>query len=470
MRLVVHDPFSDLHFCGSGLDDGVVSRLDVTMWSVIAFLITTPLRLLLPVLIAAAAYAIHAPPSLVRLALLAWTLVEIAFYGAFRVMLHRSQARRAPPPCSAAERQALFDRILAAEGNLSFLNDWFSPHRLENIGRDDLLRWLAWAYFDRRLDEVDVEQRRHLESMSEAVQAARGVRLAPGPAAGEPGVRQLLLGLDPVAALHRPLIYYAATTLMQAASDCVLIRACGFRRWCGGQHFVRRGAPGERAVVFVHGVGMGLATYLPFILKLAAQTPLSTPIVLLGLGHVSMRLHLEDVPTLDAIAAAAGDILADIGAPSAVWVGHSLGTFVVAAALRLRRDLVASTLLIDPVCLLLWHSDLIRNFCYSKAPSTPMQTIQSYHILGELWIAHYFRRHFCWRDAALFVDDLPPRARVFVARLDDIYHPERIIDHCRAAAVQVDVFERCGHGGWLVNADATRSVLEAIGELQGTLR
>jgi len=62
----------------------------------------------------------------------------------------------------------------------------------------------------------------------------------------------------------------------------------------------------------------------------------------------------------------------------------------------------------------------------------------------------------------MFTDDMPTNSLVFIARQDDIYHPERIIQHCKFSGIAVVVFEDFGHGGWILDRTATRSILDAV--------
>lgn len=109
-----------------------------------------------------------------------------------------------------------------------------------------------------------------------------------------------LLPVDPVPALHRPLLAYLLAGALDMSSD-LFIACCGFRRLRVGamSFWVRRAEPlspsasarkqqreeEEPPLVFVHGVGLGLVTYLPFL----AVPPLASPHT--GAAGAAARVH-----------------------------------------------------------------------------------------------------------------------------------------------------------------------------------
>jgi pimeloyl-ACP methyl ester carboxylesterase len=226
-----------------------------------------------------------------------------------------------------------------------------------------------------------------------------------------------LLPVDPVPALHRPLLVYLLAGLLDMGSDCV-IRCLGFRRLrVGGMSFwVRRGQPPppspprggggarqqpppqEPPIVFVHGVGLGLVTYLPFLRGLFAMSR-HRAVVLLELPHVSMKLGIDRFPGIQLIADLTEQALQQLELPAALWVCHSLGTFVFAGINRLKPHLIDSVVLIDPVCFMLWEATTMNNFCYCD-PVTPMEIVQQYHVCRELLISWYF--HYLHTQPSIF--------------------------------------------------------------------
>ena len=99
----------------------------------------------------------------------------------------------------------------------------------------------------------------------------------------------------------------------------------GFRRRRAEKHmhyYIREptDATDEAPLVFVHGVGMGLATYISFILALVRSVGSVRRILLIELPHVSMKLGREDVPSMDTVLQTAAAIFKQHGLAPALWV------------------------------------------------------------------------------------------------------------------------------------------------------
>ena len=358
----------------------------------------------------------------------------------------------------------------------SFLREWFSVPHLSHVSRMDLKMWLAWAVFDRQFEEiVSPAAMSELEAMIADGERELGITV-PLTVSGEvvrpPAMR---LNVDRVKADHRPLVYYIATGIMGFAGDAFLY-FLGFRRERIGPVFfwvrlasASRHSTGEFAIdedtplVFVHGVGMGLATYIPLLLKLSGpvRRPVNRTIILIELPHVSMKFNVDVVPRMDAIAECTAIIMNryNIHTP-ALWMAHSLGTFVFAAVQRLQPHLVAGVILVDPVCFLLWEPDLLRNFCYLN-PETPMQIIQQYHISRELTISSYFHRHFWWHECVQFAKNMPKHSLVFISENDVIYNTERVKRYLEKNGIPLKVMKGMSHGGWLMDRQATAMLADA---------
>jgi pimeloyl-ACP methyl ester carboxylesterase len=297
--------------------------------------------------------------------------------------------------------------------------------------------------------------------------------------------RLQMLPLDPVPALHRPLCVYLLASLLDLGSDC-FIWSCGFRRHRVGcmSFWVRRGDPPppwrgaeggagrwrkqtaskpEPPLVFVHGVGLGLVTYLPFLRGLFGISRHRT-VVLLELPHVSMKLGIDRFPTIQAIADYTEQAMHQLRLPAALWVCHSLGTFVFAGINRLKPHLIDACVLIDPVCFMLWEATTMKNFCYC-APRSPLEIVQQYHVCRELLISWYFQRHFYFSDAVLLREDVPTRALVVISQADNIYDTSRVIQYLRRGGVRLQLFPDTPHGGWLLSAAQTSSILHAVATL-----
>lgn len=169
-----------------------------------------------------------------------------------------------------------------------------------------------------------------------AIEAAAGHALAPRQLGEEPK-RVMRHTLDPIKYKHRPLLVYLATHgLINEALGYFLLRVLlGFRRH-RADHIIywhRPGAPSAAAVaatqqpplVFVHGIGLGLAMYYHFLTLLPRRRG---DIFLVELPHASLKL-CEFVPSAPMAVASLRRMLAAHGHARAVFAAHSLGTVYV---------------------------------------------------------------------------------------------------------------------------------------------
>jgi hypothetical protein len=93
------------------------------------------------------------------------------------------------------------------------------------VGREKLTAWAAWAFFGLPVHEVQASSSAAAELNSTVQEIIDSVALR-GDLVGATGTKEdvqvLRLNLDSVKALHRPLVYYAATAAMEgAAAACM---------------------------------------------------------------------------------------------------------------------------------------------------------------------------------------------------------------------------------------------------------
>jgi hypothetical protein len=206
-------------------------------------------------------------------------------------------------------------------------------------------------------------------------------------------------------------------------------------------------------------VGIGLSTYLPLLLQIASRA--KRTLVLIELPHVSMKLNVDVIPRMEVIAECAAVLFQQENLPPALWVAHSLGTFVFAVVRRLQTQLVAGVVLLDPVCFLLWEPDLLKNFCYCT-PETPMQIIQNYHVCQELSISYYFHRHFFWHECVQFANDMPAKSLVYISECDNIYNTKRVLPYLSSSNVSTEVLAGHPHGGWMGDPTAMTRIIDSL--------
>ena len=83
------------------------------------------------------------------------------------------------------------------------------------------------------------------------------------------------------------------------------------------------------------------------------------------------------------------------GIATATFVGHSLGSVYLSWVAKLRPNLVASFVFIDPIVFLLHHHKVAHSFLYKK-PLSVLEVVENYFVKSEQRIVSYFHREFFW--------------------------------------------------------------------------
>ena len=82
----------------------------------------------------------------------------------------------------------------------------------------------------------------------------------------------------------------------------------------------------------------------------------------------------------------------------------------------------------------------------------------------ELYISHYFKRHFCWYESVLFPSDIPESvpAVVFVSTADSIVNAGRLTVYLRSHSVTTHEFKNGIHGGWLLAPSEQARIVDLL--------
>ncbi|KAI8070324.1 Alpha/Beta hydrolase protein [Gongronella butleri] len=283
------------------------------------------------------------------------------------------------------------------------------------------------------------------------------------------------LNLDPVLSVHRPLaVYvsiYVATTLFNTV----------FMKWVwqfkpygapsllwGGPVLQLHRSNSKTPIVFIHGIGAGLMCYLELIWHM---TRMDRPFFCIELPFVSMHM-VDDVPDADTMVDAIHDMLHHHGFHQAVFVGHSLGTAVASWIMSRKPDIIAGSVLIDPICFLLHYPHVAFNFIY-RAPKQWMDYIMLYVASRELYISHYISRHFQWFQCIFFADRLNKdmtlnhqsplkRATVYISMKDSLVPSALVAKYLNRERVDCRTMPDLPHAGFLVNWTWRKRILQQI--------
>ncbi|CAO3571857.1 unnamed protein product [Mortierella alpina] len=457
-----------------------------------------------------------------------WMAAEVLFYLHFWTRLGQAQEvdRVAKGPRNSQERRELFQRCLETiakgDGAKKWVETWFdtgrteAPAKFEQVGRSNMMIWLAWAFWAAPIEEVfeSAADMMELNRMVDAIEGSKGVKFAEG---FNPDVDCIRLAFDPVVASHRPLIYYILLWTANVLAGMVFV-VLGFTRYEGTvdqTHTFEQGrkhnAPANQPtvdpstdlaywyrspinpdnkvpLVFIHGIGVGLVQYIHWVVAL---TTISRPIIMIEVPYVSNNLLKRDCMTPDETYLAIERILKFHDYPKATFMGHSLGTMLCAAVCRASpasspKSIIAGLILADPICFLTHHS-IARNFAY-RTPATAAELIMDLFAAREIGTSWYIMRRFCWDQCILFPTAwkkrhenpkplqgrlspvLPKRTRVFLSRNDNLLDMDLIADYLRTQVglkderEELHVMEDMDHAQFLLRPSWFFKVLKAAQE------
>lgn len=281
-----------------------------------------------------------------QLALLGWLMCELVAFWRFRLRMRRlHMPRRADRRGSIADLQWLKESVEHRLCPLTYSRASLQQYLDErNTSRGEAQRSITWEdyYALARdcfcVDEPSREEHALLLAFAEACAKRNG--LAPpqrtaGPSRMEPPIA---FGSSPLMVHHKPLPFELALTCARSGANLIFL-ALGYRRrwmptpegWIQYWFFSPRAGVDSALLpcVFIHGVGLGAAPYLPFLERLRRAR--RAPLLVLELPNCSRNHFQACMPSAAHFRDALERILAKElgeGRPAGQYalVGHSLGT------------------------------------------------------------------------------------------------------------------------------------------------
>ena len=359
-----------------------------------------------------------------------------------------------------------------------------------NVDRESALDFLRFGFHDAlSAEEIGEQKERELRIFMDEIEARWDVKFDED---GERGFEFMFHTKEKLGALHQPLLFTAWVNAVAGVSGVVLY-GWGFRLhhgengcayWCNAPVVVedwkrvkmptatrktRYGKgidtrpilcgdndPSEddgeeiKPIIFIHGLGVGLAPYLPHIAQLLRSKP-GRKIALLTLPHISMRAAPR-VPELDDMVDTVVEITKKHAFRAPTMYGHSFGPFVVARTCQ--RFAVSAVALIDPVavCLCLpqtvgilyqlhksWSQfkdrlnegpkALMSSSFWSEGGALLYFLLRDYFLLRETGVMTALRRKFWWARYNLWADDLPRHSLIVLESNDLLIDGEAIARH-----------------------------------------
>ncbi|KAF2477191.1 uncharacterized protein BDR25DRAFT_251793 [Lindgomyces ingoldianus] len=356
-----------------------------------------------------------------------WYLV---WFLPYRRYLHKQRAAF-PPRLSRYERQRLFRKSLETTADIElFTRKWMGGAHLDDIRRENIKEWMLWALFNREGSPAEDDE--ELEAYLFEIEEKLGWAVKPGwgPA------KSLRLNFDRFEVTHRSLIYYLFVGCVDFATTIILMIS-GFRFYRQPRSAFLKSFPlrpmtllapkqsvtpsisyffrqhkstKHRPVVLAHGVGIGLAPYVPLLL----QIPKDIGVLAIEIIPISSRITTA-LPHAADLMREIGDIISHHKLDDFVFVGHSYGTFLTSLFLKssLLESRMHSIILLDPVAVLLHLPDMAYNFTRRK-PVEANELQLWWAAQTEPDIAFTLGRRFCWREHIVWREDLLSRTTTVI--------------------------------------------------------
>jgi len=344
------------------------------------------------------------------------------------------------------------------------------------------------------MEDIPKARRRLLEDTVELLEKRSGLKFPKG---FNPEVDTLRLTVDPVSTAVRPFVWYVVVSVANWLVRWRLDSKWSARRGTyEGLDYILRvpegwsATTGQRPVVFMHGLGLGLIQYAHFLETIFKAEP-DRPFLVPLLPHVSQEIfhsrflrpigrhesakciggllrELEWVEKDDEVVGAeeaetgqVEDAEKSLAKPptGVTMLSHSNGTFIHCWLLKAHPKMITRSCFVDPVVFCQWEGDLCYNFCYRPC-STGLELIIKYFVGMELGVAYYIQRHFCWSSNTLWYDEIPnghdpSKAMFIIGGKDDIVNGPRVRRYLQSHGVSQGMYYNPNgrHGQALLTTD-----------------
>ncbi|KAI8806812.1 hypothetical protein BJ742DRAFT_773830 [Cladochytrium replicatum] len=375
--------------------------------------------------------------------------------------IHRHRSADYLPPMSSTEFTLFLDEMdqMTPTELETYMDEWTMgtfPHLQSQFWP----QWTSIILFHQPPESLSDAQRSQMKAFIALLER----KMPDGTWRGDIGVtKSMFLTVDPLTIRYRPLVYYAAIFVIKEAMT-VFLRSRGFQRVrCSPFHYyIRRGGK-QRPIVFFHGLGVGIVSYVTVLLEIAKACPQRT-ILFWEIPTISMHFPFQSDQLLESVflhhflRTLRHEQLDDL-----VLVGHSVGTAFIRwldnQSLRIHHRIF-----LDPICFQLWHPYTISHVLYRPPQSYP-QRLMHYYAFTEYGIHLYLRRYFCWFRNTYFSKEIP-KATAFLSEMDDVVDTTALKRYlARFGQVQTRVMTGMHHAECLIRKEARKEIVRCIADM-----
>ncbi|KAH7140100.1 hypothetical protein B0J13DRAFT_61299 [Dactylonectria estremocensis] len=369
-------------------------------------------------------------------ALLAEALFYLLVYRPYLVRL--KQHARHPAPLSSTERRALFERCMINISSIElYLQGWFLGAHPDDIRRENVREFLLWAFFEQGHEATSISDgiieatSQELDELILMIEQKMGRSFKEGYG----NAQSLRLTLDNVESSYRSLLWYIIVFVVDQFTHLAFL-------WYGFEYHHKSRANAARVfpprpqelvggrqspssqlsywhrphsaedklpVVFFHGIGIGLWTYIGFLAKLAGTKRNergSIGIIAVEVLPVSFRLTSPVLSKMEFLEQITTIIDHHYWQEFSV-VSHSYGSVLTTHMLHSPslHHRILSVTLIDPVTIALHLPHVAYNFT-RRQPKMANEWQLWYFASTDPAVALCLGRFFFWRENILWKDEL----------------------------------------------------------------
>ena len=256
------------------------------------------------------------------------------------------------------------DVLSTVEDPREWIASYFVGAQFEDLSREDVFEFITWAMFTTTPEYIDVEDRVEVDRSVALIEDFIGYRFPPK----KDEVKKFNIlrpSIEPLRAVHKPLLFYAVTQGVFGALLSHRMSKHNFVRKTEGELIYWTNVDSVHSdkapIVMAHGIG-GLCAYFDFIRSLL---PLDAPLIVLEIPSVSLHIA-PNVPSIEAHVQSMSGILDKHGFEKAVFIGHSFGSSIVSWMVQSRPERVAASVFMDPVVFMLHLTDILKNWTYEE--------------------------------------------------------------------------------------------------------
>ena len=446
------------------------------------------------------AYRMH---WLLEFCTLAETLFYIIVYLPRRYALQSAAVH--PATSSRETRRKLFQLCHEnVQDPQQYLSKWFKHAPMSQIKRENVKEFFCWAFLNRELHGTEDDE--ELEEYVDRMEGLLGRSLEPG----RGSATSLRLTVDSVDMLHRSLTWYLCVSIVDTITYIrLLAHSFRFHRLQISRFMTvfpfrpltilspnrtpartltywyrPHSSKSKLPVLFIHGIGIGLYTYIDFLVELnqgLRDAEGEVGMIAIEIMSISSRITHPSLEK-DEICEEILSILDKHGWDQVVLISHSYGSVVSSHLLRTPKTAsrIGPVILIDPVSFLLHLPDVAYNFT-CRQPVRANEYLLWYFGSKDMGVAHTLSRRFFWSENILWKHDLEGHlVTVVLCGKDSIIDTEAVGRYLKGSSItskgseewkteswkgaDLDIlwFQELDHGQVFDRKKARECLLEAI--------